>query len=138
VTAAHIPRPLQREVRLRAAERCEYCRLHQASQQATFHIDHIVPQARGGGTESANLALSCVSCSLRKGARTLATDPDTASEVPLYNPRSDRWDDHFEINAQMRIVGRTAVGRATVEALKMNRPFSIAIRVEESERGRFP
>ena len=134
----HVPVALSREVRLRAGERCEYCRLHQAGQQATFHIDHILPLARGGDSTAENLALACVSCSLRKGARTSVTDPNTSSEVDLYNPRSESWDVHFEIGPGMQIIGRTAVGRATAAALKMNRALAISIRAEASERGRYP
>ena len=37
----------------------------QLGQVATFHIDHIVPVVADGETTSANLALACVSCSLR-------------------------------------------------------------------------
>ena len=55
---------LHDEVMLRAGYRCEYCRLSQLGQEATFHIDHVVPRAAGGPTTSDNLALSCVSCSL--------------------------------------------------------------------------
>jgi 5-methylcytosine-specific restriction endonuclease McrA len=62
---------LRRLVIHRAGDRCEYCGLAQAGQVATFHIDHIIPEIVGGSTTEANLALTCVSCSLRKGARQL-------------------------------------------------------------------
>ena len=39
--------------------------------------------------------------------------------VWLFHPRQDRWDEHFERNGVL-IVGRSAVGRATVGLLKMN------------------
>ncbi len=57
---------LRDEVSLRAGDRCEYCGLSQVGQEATFHIDHVVPQAARGPTTAENLALACVSCSLRK------------------------------------------------------------------------
>jgi 5-methylcytosine-specific restriction endonuclease McrA len=57
---------LHAEVVLRAGNRCEYCGLSQLGQEATFHIDHVVPRAVGGLTVTGNLALACVSCSLRK------------------------------------------------------------------------
>ena len=56
---------LRDEVALRAGDRCEYCRLSQVGQETTFHIDHVVPRAAGGPTTAENLALACVSCSLR-------------------------------------------------------------------------
>jgi 5-methylcytosine-specific restriction endonuclease McrA len=61
-----IPAWLRRQVVFRAGGRCEYCGLAQEGQEATFHVDHIVPRAAGGPTEADNLALACVSCSLRR------------------------------------------------------------------------
>jgi hypothetical protein len=37
---------------------------------AVGHVDHIVPRARGGRTEPANLLLACERCNESKGART--------------------------------------------------------------------
>ena len=70
-----IPANLRRQVIKRAANCCEYCGLAQTGQQATFHIDHVVPVVAGGQSTSENLALACVSCSLRKGARLVTVDP---------------------------------------------------------------
>ncbi len=70
-----IPAALRRLVIQRASDRCEYCQLAQAGQEATFHIDHITPVTANGETISENLALACVSCSLRKAARQEAEDP---------------------------------------------------------------
>ena len=64
-----IPQTLRNLVILQAGNRCEYCRLSQVGQEATFHVDHIVPVTDSGPTEEGNLALACVSCSLKKGAR---------------------------------------------------------------------
>jgi hypothetical protein len=90
-----IPAGLHDEVVLRAGQRCEYCRLSQLGQEAAFHIDHVRPRAAGGPTEADNLALACVSCSLRKWSKQTATDPDTGEEVPLFNPRTQAWAEHF-------------------------------------------
>jgi 5-methylcytosine-specific restriction endonuclease McrA len=67
MSGEHVPAVLQRRVRERAAMRCEYCGIAQEHQEATFHIDHVVPRRAGGETILDNLALACVSCSLRKG-----------------------------------------------------------------------
>lgn len=128
---------LPAEVVLRARNRCEYCRLSQLGQEAAFHIDHVVPRAAGGPTVAENLALACVSCSLRKWAKQTATDPDTGEEVPLFNPRTQIWEEHFRWEGE-RVVPLTPTGRATVEALAMNRPIILAIRQEEAVRGRHP
>ena len=76
-----IPANLRRQVITRAANCCEYCGLAQTGQEATFHIDHVVPVVAGGQSTSENLALACVSCSLRKGARLVTVDPHTGEEA---------------------------------------------------------
>jgi hypothetical protein len=132
-----IPATLRQFVVQRAQNSCEYCGLSQEGQEATFHIDHVVPRAAGGQTVVENLALACVSCSLRKAARQIAIDPHSGSEVTLYNPRRDVWPEHFQWHG-VSLVGLTAVGRVTVEALHMNRPLILAIRREETLLGRHP
>lgn len=128
---------LQAEVILGAGNRCEYCRLSQLGQEATFHIDHVLPRVAGGPTTADNLALACVSCSLRKGAKQTAADPQSGEEAPLFNPRTQVWTEHFRWAGE-RIVPLTPIGRATVAALAMNRPLILAIRQEEAARGRHP
>lgn len=128
---------LHAEVVLRARNRCEYCLLSQLGQEATFHVDHVVPRAVGGRTEENNLALACVSCSLRKWARETATDPDSGEDVPLFSPRTHVWGEHFRWEEE-RVVPLTPTGRATVAALAMNRPVIVAIRHEEAILGRHP
>lgn len=132
-----VPELLRQAVIQRAGGRCEYCLLSQLAQEATFHVDHVVPQSADGPTKQENLALACVTCSLCKGARQTALDPQTKQEVPFFNPRSDTWREHFRIEAAV-LIGLTANGRATIEALRMNRPRIVATRGEEQLRGRFP
>jgi 5-methylcytosine-specific restriction endonuclease McrA len=134
----HVPASLQRRVRERAENRCEYCRIAQVGQEATFHIDHVRPRSEGGPTSLDNLALACVSCSLRKGARVQTRDPETGATVNVFNPRSDAWDEHFALTPELQIHGRTPVGRAAVALLRMNRALAVDIRREEAERGRYP
>lgn len=136
--SARIPTRLAREVRARSGNACEYCLLPQDSQEATFHIDHVVPRSRGGPTTFANLALACVSCSLRKAARFRARDPNDGKLVALFNPRNDIWAKHFALTKRHRLTGKTPSGRATVEALGMNRKAVIAIRRELALFGRYP
>ena len=83
-----IPNRLRQLVIQRADNRCEYCSISQIGQVATFHIDHIVPVIASGQTVSENLALACVSCSLRKGARQDIIDPQTDKTVTIFNPRN--------------------------------------------------
>ena len=65
---------------------CEYCGLSQEGQEATFHADHVIPVTVGGQTVAENLALACVSCSLRKAARQTVSDPQNGQEAALFNP----------------------------------------------------
>ncbi len=132
-----VPTRLRRLVENRAGGYCEYCRLAQQGQEATFHIDHIVPMVAGGPTVAENLAVACVSCSLRKAARRFAPDPLTGRRVALFHPRRQRWARHFQWRG-FTVVGQTATGRATVAALEMNRPLILAIRQEEAAHGRHP
>jgi hypothetical protein len=128
---------LRQRVIQRARGRCEYCGLAQAGQEGTFHIDHVIPIVAGALTVEDNLALACVSCSLRKGARQQAQDPETNQLAPLFSPRRDSWGEHFGWDG-VWVFGRTATGRATVAALALNRPVIVAIRSEEVLFGRHP
>lgn len=128
---------LRRQVVLRAGDRCEYCGLAQEGQEATFHIDHIVPVDAGGPTVLENLALACVSRSLRKGARRSGCDPETGRAIPLFHPRRQRWDSHFRWYG-VKLVGLTPTGRTTIIALQLNRPMILTIRAGEAARGRHP
>lgn len=132
-----IPARLRRLVVERAAGRCEYCGLSQEGQEATFHVDHIVPVSADGRTTAGNLALACVSCSLRKEARRSGRDSETGRTVPLFHPRRQSWSDHFAWDG-VRMVGLSATGRATIATLLLNRPVILTIREEEIERGRHP
>jgi HNH endonuclease len=132
-----IPARMRAEVIRRADGRCEYCQLSQAGQEAVFHVDHIQPLVHGGMTELPNLALACVSCSLRKGARTTAKDPKSGKQAPLFHPRDWRWTDHFRWIG-VRVEGISPTGRATVALLRMNREIAVAIRAEEVRLGRHP
>lgn len=134
---SRIPASLTRAVVRRAKGRCEYCRLSQDGQEATFHVDHVVPLASDGPTTLDNLALACVSCSLRKGAKQSAHDAVSGTTVPLFDPRRQRWLEHF-VWEGARAVGMTATGRATIGALALNRPLVVAIRGEETILGRHP
>lgn len=134
----YIPVRMIQEVRDRAAEVCEYCLLPQNTQEATFHIDHVLPRHAGGETDVSNLALACVTCSLRKAAKLDAVDPQTQQTVALFHPRTQPWSDHFRLNDEFGLEGLTPTGRATVETLGMNRPAIISIRKELHFLGRFP
>ena len=115
-----ISNELRSLVRHRAGNVCEYCRLPQAAASIVrFHIEHIVARQHGGATDQDNLALACGKCNYHKGPNIAALDPEDGQLVRLFNPRRDRWEDHFSWNG-VTVVGRTPIGRATAELLAMN------------------
>ncbi len=111
----------QRIVRERAASRCEYCHADERWQFIRFTLDHVVPQSADGGDDAENLALACRNCNERRGNRTEAVDFATQVIVPLFHPRRDEWSQHFAWSPDgLRLIGVTAVGRATIELLDIN------------------
>jgi hypothetical protein len=77
---------LSQAIRSRAHGRCQYCLMHESLQGATFHVEHVIPQSKGGESTLENLALACPSCNLHKTDRTTAVDPLTGEQVPLFHP----------------------------------------------------
>jgi 5-methylcytosine-specific restriction endonuclease McrA len=119
---------VKRFVRKRAGNRCEYCRTHQNhSPLATLHVEHIVPRKHGGASDPDNLALACIDCNLHKGPNLAGIDPATGLVTILFNPRLDRWDDHFQWSGIV-IVGKTAIGRTTINVLCMNSDDHLELR----------
>jgi hypothetical protein len=111
--------------------------MHQALQGATFHIEHIVPESRGGSSELENLAFCCPSCNLHKSDRIEAQDPASGSVIRLFNPRLDSWEEHFQWDSY-ELRGRTPMGRATILALELNHPRRLLIRRAEERFSMFP
>ena len=47
----------------------------------------------------------------------------------LFNPRRDAWNEHFDFDAgSFQLLGRTPVGRATIDRLRMNTSYQIEAR----------
>lgn len=124
-------------IRERASGRCEYCRMHQSTQVATFHIEHIIPASIGGDSSPGNLALACPTCNLHKAQGLSAIDPETGAVVPLYHPRVKIWTEHFAWSGHA-IVGKSPIGRAKISALDMNHPRRLKVRAAEEAFGLFP
>ena len=112
----------KRAVAERAGGCCEYCRSQARFATQSFSVEHIVPRSLDGETRLDNLALACEGCNSHKHAKTEAYDAVTDEMVPLYHPRQHRWYHHFRWNDDFTlIVGVTPTGRATVQALQLNR-----------------
>jgi len=113
----------------RAKNRCEYCKSPAEQTGIPMTIDHIAPQAKGGTSDEQNLCLACSRCNGHKHDRTHARNPETGRWVQLFHPRCQQWERHFRWSEDgTRIVGLTACGQATVEALQMNHPDIVRAR----------
>lgn len=126
----YVPAEVDRRVREAARHRCGYCLSPQRLVMARLEIEHIVPVARGGPSDESNLWLSCPLCNRAKSDRTSGIDPETGAEQPLFNPRQQRWSEHFRWSADgLRVVGLTSTGRATVAALRLDSdPDAVTVR----------
>jgi hypothetical protein len=127
--SAHVPTALKRLVRERFSNRCAYCQTAESFTATHFEIEHIIPRAAGGETALANLCLSCPMCNRYKSATSSAVDPTTQTNVPLFHPQIQRWIEHFAWSIDgTEIIGLSPTGRATIAALRMNRPAMTRVR----------
>jgi hypothetical protein len=123
-----IPAALRWLVFERAAGCCEYCLLPQAAVVHQHEPDHIISRQHDGRTDADNLALACTHCNRYKGPNIGSLDPETGKLVPFYNPRTQFWQEHFEL-VGATIQPLTPEGRVTVKILRLND----VNRVEERE-----
>lgn len=114
-------------MRARAGDRYEYCRIPQAATSLPHTIDHIRARKHRGADNVVNLCWSCAPCNAAKGSNVAGHDPATDALVPLFNPRSDIWDDHFAWRGA-RLTGQTPVGRATIDVLRVNDANRVSLR----------
>lgn len=106
---------------------CEYCGLHESCSDVVHEIDHIRSIKHGGSGNRSNLCLACFYCNSFKGSNVAGFDPVTATLQPLFNPRSQTWTHHFEWIGP-ELIGLTAVGRATIDVLRINLPPRVELR----------
>jgi hypothetical protein len=94
-----------------------------------LEIEHIIPSVAGGSDDESNLCLSCGLCNNYKGAQVYAVDPETKHRVRPFNPRRQRWTRHFGWSPDgVEVEGKTATGRATVAALRLNNAIAVTVR----------
>lgn len=116
-----MPHRLRELVAARAERRCEYCLAPEAIFNSPLEVEHIYPRERGGADEEWNLALACRSCNGSKHLAITGSDPRSGHTVRLFNPRTDRWNDHFVLDVRTaEIDGRSEIGRTTATRLRMN------------------
>lgn len=127
--SAYIPVDLKRRVKAQFGGCCAYCQSAEHLTVAIFEVEHIIPQVAVGETILTNLCYTCPSCNRYKATRQTVPDPETKTLVPLFHPQQDRWTDHFAWNEDnTTLIGLTPTGRATIEALRLNRPQLLRVR----------
>ncbi len=130
---------VRRAVFERAGGRCEYCGCPANHSSDYFSVEHIYPRVLGGTNDLDNLALACQGCNSHKSTHTDAIDPVDGGTAPLYHPRRHVWSDHFEWSEDLeQIVGLTPTGRATIEALHLNREGVVNLRRVLRPGGKHP
>lgn len=111
---------LRRTISEQARGCCEYCLQPEIFSFCPHEIDHVIAEKHGGETTEENLALACKLCNTFKGSDIASVDPLTQEITPLYHPRRDRWQEHFDLNdAELRPL--TSRARTTIRLLQLNR-----------------
>lgn len=129
-----VPDQLRLLIAMRANYCCEYCLLPQLAALHKHEPDHIVSRQHGGETVIENLALACWLCNRFKGPNVGSFDPETGALTPFFNPRTQKWADHFKLEDGV-ICPLTPEGRVTVKILRLNDEDRVAERQGLIEAG---
>jgi len=125
----NIPARVRRRVADEARRRCGYYLRTEELMGMPMSLDHIIPEAAGGSSSKENLWLACRRCNEFKGTQVHARDPQTDNREELFNPRRQKWSEHFAWSKDStEILGLTPCGRATMAALRLNNPEIVVSR----------
>ena len=116
---SYVSADLRRLVQARANRVCEYCLIHEDDTYFGCQVEHIIAEKHGGPTEAENLAYACALCNRAKGTDIGTMTQGTRELVRFFNPRIDRWSEHFFLNGVF-IQPQTAIGEATAKILRFN------------------
>jgi hypothetical protein len=136
VSKSYISNDLRRLVRERAKGLCEYCLIYEDDVYLGCQVDYIVSEKHGGLTEESHLAYACVFCNRYKGSD-LGSLSTTNVLTRFYNPRQDKWSEHFSLLG-IEIISLTDIGEVTVRILDMNHNERLLERQELKELNRYP
>lgn len=137
--SVYIPVSLRTQIQETDRRRCCYCLTAEENSGIAMAFDHIHPRSKRGETSFENVCLACRSCNEYKSDITEAQDPLTGEIVPLFNPRIQKWNNHFCWSADStRVEGKTAIGRVRVIVLQMNNSAIVAARRRWASAGWHP
>ena len=128
---------LRRLVVSRADRLCEYCLIHEDDTYFGCEVDHIISEKHGGATVAGNLALACLPCNRHKGSD-LGSLTATGELRRFFNPRTDRWADHFRLGDDAAILALDEIGEVTRRIFRMNDDDRLMERGELMRIGRYP
>ena len=118
---------------------CEYCRAPEEASNFVSEVEHIIPVSQNGVDDLGNLALACRACNVFKANFLKGRDENGAETERLFNPRLDRWNEHFQVNLNtLEITGTSEIGRGTVYRLRMNSERQLRSRRQWHRFGLFP
>ena len=80
---------------------------------------------------------ACTFCNRAKGADIGSVAADSNEFTRFFNPRTDRWADHFALDGAL-IEPRTSVGEATAKILRFNEEGRVLEREGLIDIGRYP
>lgn len=127
--STYISESLRKQIIDHDKSRCCYCLTSAANSGISMTYDHIKRVSQGGDTTFENLCLACRSCNEYKSNLTESIDPLSGETISLFNPRKQKWLEHFIWSADgSKVEGITAISRATIIRLRMNNPVIIVAR----------
>lgn len=132
-----ISKQLRLKVSERAEGRCEYCRMHEDDMFLGFEVDHVIAVKHSGSSTFDNLAYCCPHCNQHKGSDIASYVKSTQTIVPLFNPRTQLWQNYFDHDLG-KISGKNDIGKVTVNLLQMNAVDLLVLRQLLTELNRFP
>ncbi len=134
---SYVDTDLRRLVESRANHLCEYCLIREDDTYLGCQVDHVIAEKHGGRTEAENLCNSCTFCNRSKGTDVGSIAPSTGEFTRFYNPRTDHWSEHFQLNGIV-IDPRTPIGEVTARILGVNAPDRLLERATLRDIGRYP
>lgn len=135
--SSYVSAALRRFVAERAGFICEYCLIAEDDTFFGCQVDHIISEKHGGPTTTTNLAYACAFCNRAKGSDLGSLAHATGQLTRFYNPRTDRWSEHFVLNG-VSIIPRTEVGEVTARIFGFNEGDRVLEREALVASSRFP
>lgn len=134
---SYINATLRRLVAIRADYLCEYCLIHENDTFFGCQVDHIISEKHGGQTETDNLAYACAFCNRAKGSDIGSIIPGSGTLIRFFNPRTDRWFEHFALH-EIMIIPVSPIGEVTARILNFNDSERLLERQNLRALGRYP